>query len=90
MLFQAPRLVPINVGSDSDLSIAELAHTVAQSLNASTDIHVAKKAIPGAPVARYVPSVNRAKAMLGLDQAVNLQEAIRRTAAWHAERGKEI
>jgi dTDP-glucose 4,6-dehydratase len=90
MLFQAPSLVPINVGSDSDLSIAELAHTVAQSLNASTGIHVAKEAIPGAAIARYVPSVNRAKAMLGLDQAVNLQEAIRRTAAWHAERGKEI
>ena len=83
MLFQAPSLVPINVGSDQDLSILELAQEVARSLNASTDIHVAKEAVPGAPVARYVPSVDRAREMLGLKQTVSLQEAIRRTAAWH-------
>ena len=83
MLFQAPNLVPINVGSAHDLSIAELAHTVAQSLNASTEIHIAKKAVPGAAVARYVPSVDRAKSILGLTQTVSLPEAIRRTAEWH-------
>ena len=83
MLFQAPSLVPINVGSADDLSIAELAHMVVQSLNASNDIHVAQKPIPGLAPARYVPSVDRAKAILGLNQIVNLQEAIRRTAEWH-------
>jgi nucleoside-diphosphate-sugar epimerase len=83
MLFQAPSLVPINVGSAHDLSILELAQAVVQSLNASTEIHVAKSPTPGAAVARYVPSVNRAKTMLGLNQTVSLQEAIRRTANWH-------
>jgi nucleoside-diphosphate-sugar epimerase len=83
MLFQAPSLVPINVGSADDLSILELAQTVVQSLKASTEIHVAKSPTPGNPVARYVPSVDRAKAMLGLNQTVSLQEAIRRTAEWH-------
>ena len=83
ILFRAPSLVPINVGSDQDLSILELAQEVARSLNASTDIQVAKKGVPGAPVARYVPSVDRAREMLGLKQTVSLQEAIRRTAAWH-------
>jgi nucleoside-diphosphate-sugar epimerase len=83
MLFQAPGLVPVNVGSADDLSIFELAEAVVQSLNATTEIHVAKSATPGSLVARYVPSVDRAKTMLGLDQTVSLQEAIRRTAQWH-------
>lgn len=83
MLFQAPSMAPVNVGSAHDLSILELAQAVVQSLNASTEIHVAKRPTPGAEVARYVPSVNRAKAMLGLNQTVGLQEAIRRTADWH-------
>jgi nucleoside-diphosphate-sugar epimerase len=83
MLFQAPSLVPINVGSAHDLSILELAQAVAHTLNESAEIHVAKSPTPGAAVARYVPSVDRAKAMLGLSQAISLQEAIRRTAEWH-------
>jgi dTDP-glucose 4,6-dehydratase len=89
MLFQAPSLVPINVGSAEDLSIFELAQTVVQSLNAATEIHVAKNPASGNPVARYVPSVDRAKAMLGLSQTVSLQEAIRRTARWHVG-GNEV
>src|ERR1700733_5979412 len=85
MLFQAPGLVPVNVGSADDLSILELAQAVVQSLNASTEIHVAKSSVPGAAIARYVPAVDRAGKMLGLHLTVNLQEAIRRTAAWHLE-----
>jgi len=83
MLFQAPSLVPINVGSAHDLSILDLAQTVSQTLKVSAEIQVAKSPTPGASVARYVPSVNRAKALLGLNQTVSLQEAIRRTAEWH-------
>jgi len=83
MLFRAQGLMPINVGSAEDLSILELAQVVVQSLNASVEVHVAKSPDPGVPVARYVPSVSRAKALLGLDQTVSLQEAIRKTARWH-------
>jgi nucleoside-diphosphate-sugar epimerase len=83
MLFRAPGLVAINVGSGYDLSILELAQVVVESLSASTEIHVAQSPIPGAAVARYVPSVNRAKAILGLEQTVALQDAIRKTAEWH-------
>jgi dTDP-glucose 4,6-dehydratase len=90
MLFQAPGLIPINVGSDHDLSISELAQAVTESLDASTGIHVAKEPIPGADVARYVPSVDRAREMLGLSETVNLQEAIRRTAAWYLAAGHRI
>jgi nucleoside-diphosphate-sugar epimerase len=88
ILFLAPSLVPVNVGSDHDLSILELAQAIVQSLNTSTKIHVAKTPTPGAEVARYVPSVDRAKAMLGLNQTVSLQEAIRRTTEWHVGRDR--
>lgn len=83
MLFRALSLVPVNVGSSEDLSIFELAQSVVQSLDASVEIHVARSPDGESPVARYVPSVDRAIAMLGLDQTVSLQEAIRRTARWH-------
>jgi dTDP-glucose 4,6-dehydratase len=88
MLFQSPHLTAVNVGSAHDLSILELARTVVQNLDASIDIHVAKEGIPGAGIARYVPSVDRARHLLGLTETVNLQEAIRRTAAWYVEGGK--
>jgi nucleoside-diphosphate-sugar epimerase len=32
---------------------------------------------------RYVPSTLRARAELGLEEYIDLAEAIRRTAAWH-------
>jgi dTDP-glucose 4,6-dehydratase len=89
MLFQSPDLIPVNVGSASDLSILELARAVVQSLNASVDIHVAREVIPGAEITRYVPSVDRARRLLGLNQTVNLEEAIRRTAAWYAAEENE-
>ena len=56
--------------------------------DASIDIHVAKEVIPGAGIARYVPSVDRARRLLGLSETVDLQDAIRRTAAWYVEEGK--
>jgi nucleoside-diphosphate-sugar epimerase len=86
MLFRAPSLMPVNVGSSDDLSILELAQAVVQSLDASTEIYVAKNPTPGAAIARYVPSVDRAKATLGLRQTVSLREAIRRTARWQLQR----
>jgi len=42
--------------------------------------------MPGAAIARYVPSVDRANTVLGLLQTVSLQEAICRTAEWHLQR----
>jgi nucleoside-diphosphate-sugar epimerase len=82
ILFRGPALVPINVGSGHDVSIRELAEVVAATLAPETQIHVAKEAVPGAAPARYVPSVERAKALLGLRVTVELEEAIRRTFDW--------
>lgn len=82
MLFRAPALVPINVGSARDLSIRELAETVASVLAPETTIRVAKEPVPGTSVARYVPSVDRAQELLGLSETVSLEDAIRRTFTW--------
>jgi nucleoside-diphosphate-sugar epimerase len=83
MLFRAPSLTPINVGSGEDLSILELARKVAQTLDPDVPIHVAGTAVPGVAPSRYVPSVNRAKQLLGLEQIIDLEESIRRTAIWY-------
>ena len=82
MLFRAPALMPINVGSASDVSIRELAETVVATLAPGTEVRVAKQPAAGPP-ARYVPCVKRAEQLLGLRETVGLAEQVRRTAAWH-------
>jgi nucleoside-diphosphate-sugar epimerase len=84
ILFRAPALIPINVGSAHDVSILELAQTVARTLRPPAEIRVARQAVPGAVPLRYVPCVDRARESLGLRSTVELEECIRRTAAWHA------
>ena len=85
VLFRAPALVPFNVGSAHDVSIFELAQTVAATLKPLAEIRVAREVVPGAVPLRYVPCVDRAHELLGLRQTVELEECIRRTAAWHAK-----
>jgi nucleoside-diphosphate-sugar epimerase len=84
ILYCAPAMVPINVGSANDVSILELAQTVAKCLNPSTEIHVAQEAVATVAPSRYVPSVDRARKLLGLRETIDLAEGIRRTAGWYA------
>lgn len=84
ILFRAPAMVPFNVGSSRDVSILELAQIVAATLDPTIEIRVAKQAIPGAEPLRYVPSVDRARKLLGLCERVELESAIWKTAEWHA------
>jgi nucleoside-diphosphate-sugar epimerase len=78
-------LTPINVGSGEDLSILELAQKVAQTLDPNANVRVVGSPVPGGAPSRYVPCVNRAKQLLGLEQTISLEESIRRTAAWYGE-----
>jgi nucleoside-diphosphate-sugar epimerase len=71
---------PYNVGSERDLSIADLARLVADG---------GRVEIAGTPVAgrlpdRYVPSTERARTELNLKEWIPLEESIRRTL------GKEV
>jgi nucleoside-diphosphate-sugar epimerase len=82
ILFKAPAMMPFNVGSEDAVSIAELAHVIARTLNPTLGVHIAQQAKEGASPARYVPSTERAK-QFGLRQHVSLEESIRRTAEWN-------
>jgi len=73
---------PYNVGSEVDVSIAELAEMVAQAVRPGVPVRIAEVATGAAP-ARYVPSTARARSELGLQVHVMLDEALRRTAQWH-------
>ena len=85
ILFRAPALTPINVGSDCDLSILELAQTVAAVLNAQAEIIVASQPLLGISPPRYVPSIDRAWNLLNLRPTVSLESTISRTADWHRQ-----
>jgi len=76
--------VPFNVGSEEAVSIRELAAQVGQELNSSFEI--LGQAAPHQMPERYVPSTEHIRQKLGLSQTVSLQEGIRRTARWHADR----
>jgi nucleoside-diphosphate-sugar epimerase len=83
MLLHAPAGRIYNVGSEVSVSIAELAAATVSTLRPGLAIQIDQKAVPGAPIAQYVPSTQRAQQELGLQTRIPLDEAIRRTAAWH-------
>jgi nucleoside-diphosphate-sugar epimerase len=72
---------PYNVGSDRDLTIAELAHVVQAALGRSAPVHIARTPSPNQLPTRYVPDVGRAEDELNLSAAIDLATAVRRTAA---------
>jgi dTDP-glucose 4,6-dehydratase len=73
---------PYNVGSPERISIAGLATRMSTVLNGRDDSTVLGIPVPGAQAEQYVPDVARAAA-LGLSVCTPLDDAIRRTAAWH-------
>jgi nucleoside-diphosphate-sugar epimerase len=77
---------PYNVGSEVEISIAELAHATARRFTPEPPVHIAGTATAGALAGRYVPSTLRARTELGLAMTVILEEALMRTVAWHRER----
>jgi nucleoside-diphosphate-sugar epimerase len=83
LLFRAPPLDPYNVGSDQSISISDLAHAVTAALGSTARVRVAQCPTPGAELRQYVPRVEKALRELGLRCEITLDDAIRRTAAWH-------
>lgn len=73
---------PYNVGSDVDLPIADLAKTVASFSAHNKEIDILTKP-SGAPPARYVPNIDRAKTELNLQVNISLDEAIEKTIAFN-------
>jgi len=71
-----------NVGSDEAISIEETARRVASHCSPIPEITIAKTPPAGVLPSRYVPSIDRARAELGLEVRIGLDNAIERTLAW--------
>ena len=61
---------PYNVGSDSSISIADLAGLVRQVVDPGLVVTIARQADPSQPQLRYVPSIERARGELMLESWV--------------------
>jgi dTDP-glucose 4,6-dehydratase len=76
-----------NLGSEQPVSIRETAEIVRSTLGTRDTVRILKTPTPDRLSERYLPSTQRAREELGLSEQINLPEAIRRTAAWHQNRG---
>ena len=79
ILFKGVSCRPYNVGSENDVTIAELAKVVVSCFHSPIEVKIAKLLGLDKPLERYVPSTKRAQTELGLKQTVSLEEAIKRT-----------
>ena len=79
---------PYNVGSDADLTIAQLAAEVVKTISPKLKVESAKHPLPDQPAQRYVPSIQRARSELDLDVWINLPDAIRRTANYYISKDR--
>lgn len=68
-----------NVGSEEDVTIADLAHRVARLATPPVEVRIAGLPPRLPRPDRYVPSTRRAREELGLKQLISLDEAIART-----------
>ena len=84
LLLRAPAGSAYNVGSDDGMTIAEAARLTAATLSPTIPIQIDGTPAPNATLNSYVPDITRAQQELGLEVTVPLDEALRRTAAWHA------
>jgi dTDP-glucose 4,6-dehydratase len=83
ILFRGTSLRAYNVGAEEEIDIRTLAEAVAKVVNPAVSVHVAGTRNLSQAIHRYVPSTTRAQRELGLRETVPLEEALRRTAAWH-------
>jgi nucleoside-diphosphate-sugar epimerase len=79
ILFKGESCRPYNVGSEEDVTIADLAHTVAQCFQKPVEVRIAKLADPYISPERYVPATKLARESLGIHQIVSLEDAIKST-----------
>lgn len=82
LLFRGTAGAAYNVGSDQHLTVEELASKISRKFDPAPEVTIAIKPDPNRPVSRYVPNIDRARAELGLEPWVGLDEAIDRTLAF--------
>ncbi|PLZ00561.1 NAD-dependent dehydratase [Burkholderia sp. WAC0059] len=86
LLLKGQNRTVYNVGSDQEITIAGLAREIIATLApAKTVVVEGRSDTPGAGN-RYVPSIEKARAQLGLDVWTTLPQAIRNTSLWSGNR----
>lgn len=73
----------LNIGSDQEIRISDLAREVARVLDSTIEVEVASKMPLAERQPRYVPDIRKAQEVLGLTPLIGLPEAIRRTGEWY-------
>ena len=79
---------PYNAGSDRPIALRDAAEVVRRIHGVSSEVVVENGSMRDGRPDRYVPSVERARAELGLCQWVDLDTAVRKTLAWHEAAGR--
>lgn len=83
ILFRGEACHPYNVGSDREITISQLAETVASVSGGATSPSTSQPLNSSTFVpSRYVPSVERAQSELALHVLIPLNQSIHRTAVW--------
>jgi dTDP-glucose 4,6-dehydratase len=82
ILFKGQSCRPYNTGSDRSINVADLAGLVCQVVNPGIEVTIAQRADPACPPQRYVPSIERARGELTLENWVSLEQAIEQTVRW--------
>jgi nucleoside-diphosphate-sugar epimerase len=74
---------PYNVGSDKESTIYEIAKKVNVLSENGKDVTVLQKAALPSPALRYVPSVQKCKMDLQLEQTISLNDSIKKTYQYY-------
>ena len=83
ILFRGAAARAYNVGSSRELTIFELANEVSAVFGGRIAVQVAQPAPRGHAPSRYVPSVDRARLELALEDRIAIRESIARTVEWY-------
>jgi nucleoside-diphosphate-sugar epimerase len=83
ILFKGKPCHPYNVGSDQQITISQLAETIASVLGGSVHSIPTLTLPPATSPSRYVPEIRRIMSELELAEPIKLYESIARTANYH-------
>ncbi len=83
MLFKAKAATAYNVGSDIPISIADLAHKIAELAPQKCSVKISKKPDLITERQKYIPDIDKAKNDLNLKCLIDLDEAVKRTISFY-------
>ena len=85
ILFRGHPAQAYNVGSETGMTIGEVAQAVRDSVTPPPPVQIGQPPNPSQPSSRYVPCTLKARTELGLRETVDLRDGIRRTGLWHQQ-----